>query len=119
MGLNVMDKPQFNVDQVIPASKAAKRFAEVRRNAKTSPQFISQNNSIDSVIQSYENYEKMFIELETLREIFFNLHLYDRIQKADTNPDLRFNIKDVMGEKGYAKFQKIDPSSISDEELFE
>ena len=119
MGMKVMEKPQFNVDQVIPASQAAKRFAEVRRNAKTKPQFISQNNSIDTVIQSYENYEKMYMELESLRELLFDLHLSDRIQKAESNPGLRFNIEDVMGEEGYTEFQKIDPNSIPDEELFE
>lgn len=118
MGMNVMEKPQFNVDQVISASNAAKRFAEVRRNAKTSPQFISQNNSIDSVVQSYEDYEKMYMELETLRELFFDLNLSDRIEQADLKPELRFTIKDVMGEEGYTEFQKIDPNSISDEELF-
>lgn len=119
MGLYMMDKPKFTVDQVVPASQAAKRFSEVRRNAKMSPQFISQNNSIDSVVQSYEDYEKMYMELESLRELFYNLDLSDRIQKADLHPDRRFTVKDVMGEKGFADFQKIDPNSISDEELFE
>ena len=119
MWMNVRGKPQFNVDQVISASNAAKRFAEVRRNAKTRPQFITQNNSIDSVVQSYEDYEKMYMELETLRELFFDLNLSDRIEKAELKPELRFTLKDVMGEEGYTEFQKIDPNSISDEELFE
>lgn len=114
-----MDKPQFSVDQVTSASNAAKKFAEVRRNAKKKPQFITQNNSVDSVIQSYEAYEKMYMELESLRDLFFNLQLSDRIQKADANPENRFTIKEVMGEAGYADFQEIDPDSISDEELFE
>lgn len=119
MRVNVMDKPQFNVDQVIPASRAAKRFAEIRKNAKNNPQFITQNNNIDSVIQSYEDYEKMYMELENLRGLFSDLQLSDRIQKADSDPDLRFSMKEVMGEERYADFQKIDPDSISDEELFE
>lgn len=119
MRVNIMDKPKFNVDQVISASKAAKRFAEVRKNAKISPQFITQNNNIDSVIQSYDDYEKMYIELETLRQFASDFHLSERIQKADSNPETRFNIKEVMGEEEFNKFQKIDPNSISDEELFE
>lgn len=119
MNMNVIDKPKFNVDQVTPASRAAKKFAEVRRNAKVDPQFISQNNHIDSVVQSYEDYEKMYIELEYLRELFFDLNLSKRIQKANENPELRFSMKEVMGEEGYAAFQKIDPNTISDEELFE
>lgn len=119
MGMNTIEKPHFSVDQVVPASKAAKRFAEVRKKAKTNPQFISQNNTIDSVVQSYEDYEKMYMELETLREFFSELQLSDRIQKADANPALRFNLKDVMGEKEYKDFIKVDPDAISDEDLFE
>lgn len=119
MSINISDKPKFDVDQVTSASKAAKKFAKVRRNAKVNPQFISQNNQMDSVVQSYESYEKMYIELEYLRELFFELQLSNRIQKANENPELRFTLKEVMGEEGYAAFQKIDPNTISDEELFE
>ncbi|PIC67642.1 hypothetical protein CSV71_10325 [Sporosarcina sp. P21c] len=119
MGRIVMEKPQFNKDQVISASHAVKRFAEVRRNAKSKPQFISQNNNIDSVIQSYEDYEKMYMELESLRELFYDLQLSERIKKADLNPQHRFPIREVMGSDNYAEFQQIDPNSISDEELFE
>lgn len=119
MGSSVMEKPQFNKDQVISASNAVKKFAEVRRNAKSNPQFISQNNNIDSVIQSYEDYEKMYMELESLRELFFDLQLSERIEKAELNPQQRFSISEVMGAEGYANFQKINPNSISDEELFE
>lgn len=119
MGSRVMEKPQFNKDQVISASNAVKKFAEVRRNAKRNPQFISQNNNIDSVIQSYEDYEKMYMELESLRELFFDLQLSERIEKAELNPQPRFSISEVMGAEGFAKFQQIDPNSISDDELFE
>lgn len=119
MGMSIIEKPRFSVDQVIPASQAAKKFAEVRRNAKTNPQFISQNNSIDSVVQSYEDYEKMYMELEALRELFTELQLSDRIQQADLNPELRFTLKEVMDEKAYHDFEKINPDLISDEDLFE
>lgn len=112
----MIDKPKFTVDQVIPASKAAKKFAEVRKNAKLSPQFISQNNSIDSVVQSYEDYERMYMELETLRELVTNLKLSDRIQEGAKR---HYTLQEVMGDKAYAEFQKIDPNIISDEDLFE
>jgi hypothetical protein len=119
MKVAVMDKPQFNVDQVVPASIASRRFGEVRKNAKSITQFISENNRIDSVVQSYENYEKMYMELEILRELIWELNLSNRIQKADLNPEIRFSLKEVMGDTGYAEFQSIDPNSISDEDLFE
>lgn len=114
-----MKKPLFNVDQVVPASKAGKSFAEVRKKAKVSPQFISQNNNIDSVVQSYDDYEKMYMELEYLRELAVDYQLSDRIQKADSDLEHRFSIEEVMGDKGYSEFKNIDPNSISDKDLFE
>ncbi len=119
MKVDVMEKPQFNVDQVIPASIAARRFGEVRKNAKVVPQFISENNRIDSVVQSYEDYEKMFMELEYLRELTWELNLSNRIKEADLNPSHRYHLKEVMGEAEYEDFQKIDPEAVSDDELFD
>ncbi len=119
MKVDVMEKPQFNVDQVIPASIAARRFGEVRKNAKVIPQFISENNRIDSVVQSYEDYEKMYMELEFLREMTREYNLSMRIQRADLAPISRYNLKEVMGEAGYEEFQNIDPNVMADEDLFE
>ena len=119
MKVDVMEKPEFNVDQVIPASIAARRFGEVRKNAKVLPQFISENNRIDSVVQSYEDYEKMYMELEFLREMIRESNLSMRIQRADSDPTNRHTLKEVMGDVGYEEFQKIDPNAIADEDLFE
>lgn len=47
-----MEKTQFNVNQVVPASVGPRRFGEVRQNAKTISQFIAENNRTDSVVQS-------------------------------------------------------------------
>lgn len=119
MKVDVVEKPQFNVDQVIPASIAARRFGEVRKNAKVLPQFISENNRIDSVVQSYEDYEEMYMELEFLREMVRDSNLYMRIQRADSDPINRHTLKEVMGDVSYEEFQKIDPNAIADEDLFE
>ncbi|WP_318615866.1 hypothetical protein [Sporosarcina sp. YIM B06819] len=117
MKVDVMEKPQFNVDQVVPASVAARRFGEVRKNAKIAPQFISDNNRIDTVVQSYEAYEKMFMELEILRELAWEYNLSLRIQDADQNPN-RYSLKEVMGDHGFAEFQKVNPDDIADDDLF-
>lgn len=119
MKVDVVEKPQFNVDQVIPASLAARRFGEVRKNAKLLPQFISENNRIDSVVQSYEDYEDMYMELEFLREMSRDYNLSMRIQRADSKLTNQYNLKEVMGDEGYKKFQEIDPNAIADEDLFE
>ena len=118
MSVNTLDKPRFNVDQVIPASTASRRFGEVRRNAKLLPQFISENNRIDSVLLDYSQYEEMFMELEALREVAWELSIKARLVEADTTK-VRYSLKDVMGEDEYAEFRNIDPNSISDEDLFE
>ncbi|WP_342508085.1 hypothetical protein [Sporosarcina sp. FSL K6-2383] len=119
MKVDVMEKPQFNVDQVVPASVAARRFGEVRKNAKVIPQFISENNRIDSVVQSYEDYEKMYMELEYLREMTREYNLSIRVQQADENPTNRYSLQEVMGDAEYGEFRKIDPNTIADEDLFE
>ncbi|MFE8698386.1 hypothetical protein ACFYKT_18940 [Cytobacillus sp. FJAT-53684] len=114
-----MDKPRFNVDQVIPASIASRRFGEVRKNAKSLPQFISENNRIDSVILDYHQYEEMFRELETLRELTWELQIAQRLKQADANPNARYSLQEVMEEDNYEEFCRIDPNSIPDEDLFE
>jgi|SRR5699024_10938494 len=119
MRVSTVQKPHFNIDQIVPASKAAQNFAEVRKKAKNEPQFISQNNHIDSVVQSYADYEKMYAELEYFRELFLDLNVSKRIAKADSDPKKRYSLKDVMGEERYSDFKKINPNSIADDELFE
>lgn len=114
----MVDKPRFTRDQIVPASKASKSFGKVRKNAKILPQFISQNNKIDSVVLDYEQYEKLFEELETLREMSWEFDIANRLKKADSTPNVRYSIQEVMGNDEYQEFCDIDPDSISDEELF-
>lgn len=114
-----MEKPKLTADQVISASNEARRFGEVRKNAKNIRQFISENNRIDSVVQSYEDYEKIFMELEALRESNWKLTLSNRIQNADLDSAVRFSLEEVMRASEYEKFRENDPNSIKDEDLFE
>ena len=118
MGVNTMDKPSFNVDQVVPASLASKRFGELRKNAKLQPQFISDNNKIESVVLNYALYEEMYVELEALRELTWEMDLINRLKNTDTTNE-RYSLQEVMSEDEYKTFTKIDPDSISDEDLFE
>ena len=44
----------------------------------------------------------------------------ERIRKGDVNPRRQaVSLKDAMGEKGYAEYEKINPNEIPDGELFE
>jgi hypothetical protein len=115
----MMDKPHFDVDQIVPASLASKRFGEVRKNAKKLPQFILDNNRIDSVILDYTLYEQMFIELQALRELAWEYEIVRRVREADIDPNASLDLIEVIGEKEFSKFQSIDPNVIADEDLFE
>lgn len=117
MGMT-LDKPVFNVDQVNSATQAAKRFGEIRKKAKKLPQFISENNTIDTVVLDYKIYEEMYAELQALREIVWELSLASRLEKAN-NTTVRHSIREVLGKDEYEEFRKINANSIPDDELFE
>lgn len=119
MAVDAMNKPHFNADQIIPASIASRRFGEVRKNAKNLPQFISENNRIDSVILDYQYYEAMYQELEALREFTWEVTIEQRLKQADAIPDIRYSLEEVMGKDEFEQFRQIDPNSIPDEDLFE
>jgi hypothetical protein len=114
-----MNKPNFNVDQVTSASNAAKRFGEIRKKAKQLPQFISENNKVDSVVLDYMEYEKMYVELEVLRELAWEYEVMWRIQKADANSHDSNSLKDIMDEKEYKEYRSMNVDEIPDDELFE
>jgi len=113
-----MDKPHFNVDQVNSATYASKRFGEIRKKAKELPQFISENNSVDTVVLDYKDYEQMYAELQALREMTWELEVARRLEKADST-NVRYRLQDVMSEDEYREFSNIEPESIPDAELFE
>lgn len=113
-----MNKPHFNVEQVNSATYASKRFGEIRKKAKKLPQFISENNNVDTVVLDYKAYEEMYTELQVLREVAWEYDIARRIERAD-NTEIRYNLKDIMSEEEYNEFRKINPNSISDKELFE
>lgn len=61
-----MNPKDFQImdDQIILASKADKCFGTFVKKAKENPQFILDNDKIDSVVLSIEKYENLLSELE-------------------------------------------------------
>lgn len=112
-------KPKFNAEQFVPASKASKTLGNVRKKAKEQPQVIMDHNKPDSVILGYEQYEKMYRELELLRDMAWEVNIANRLENADKNPAVRYTLQDVMDEEEYREFENLDPNLISDEDLFE
>lgn len=90
-----MDKPVFNTDQLISASKAAKKFGAVRKNAKTTPQFITDNGEVDSVVLGYAYFEQMFSRLKELEELDETRILAERINRLENDPDSAISWKDL------------------------
>ncbi|MCM3742461.1 hypothetical protein M3210_19925 [Oceanobacillus luteolus] len=105
-----MDKPHFNVEQVSSATYASNRFREIREKAKEQPQFIFENNCVDTVVLDYKVYEQMYTELEGLREMNLELELGIRLKKADSTNN-RYSLQDVLGEDEYKEFRNIIPNS--------
>lgn len=118
MGIT-LNKPSFNVDQVNSATYASKRFGEIRKKAKELPQFISENNCIDTVVLDYKAYEAMYAEIQLLREVAWEIDIANRIRQADANPEASLRLDEVMDEEEYHKYRSLNADTISDEELFE
>lgn len=62
--------------------------------------------------------EKMIEELETFRELAWEIKIANRLKRANAS-NVRYSLQEVMGMEEYEKFQAIDPDSIADEDLFE
>ncbi len=107
------------MDQVTSASHAAKRFGELRKKAKELPQFISKNNRVDTVILDYAEYEKMYMELQTLKEVAWEFEIMRRLQQANENPNNSSSLREIMGRKEYQEYRAINIDEIPDDELFE
>lgn len=116
---STMIKPKFSEDQIVPASVASKTLGTVRRKAKQAPQFISENNKIESVILDYHQYEDLIVRLHRLEDDLFYQEVLRRIEDADSGKTKLIPLKDSMSKKEYEAYQKMDPDDIPDSELFE
>ncbi|MCP1312075.1 type II toxin-antitoxin system Phd/YefM family antitoxin [Paenibacillus tyrfis] len=90
-------KPKFDVDQLISSSEASKKFGEVRKRAKSLPQFITENGNVETVIVSYELFEAMYERLAEL-ERQEELTLLQQIERVDQNPESSKSWKSVRRE---------------------
>lgn len=64
-----IDKPLFTIDQLIPASIAAKSFGSLRKKAKKEPQFITENGVVGEVLLDYQTYEELYNRLKKLEKL--------------------------------------------------
>lgn len=90
-----MIKPSITKDQMIKSSEASKRFGQIRRRAKDTPLYITDNGNIDSVILGYEYFEKMYQRLIELEEKEEERILLNRINELEKNPSSAVSWRDV------------------------
>lgn len=112
-------KPIFSKDQIVPASVASKTLGAIRKKAKKMPQFISDNNEIDTVILDYAQYEQLIVKLNRLETDLIYREAAQRIADSDNRKTKPIPLKDTMTKEEYEDFKRSDPDTISDEELFE
>ena len=90
-----MYKPNFSVDQLVPASVASKNLGDLRKRAKKLPLFITDNGNVDTVLIGYENYEKMYQRLMELEEKEESRILKERIDRLESDPSLAVSWRSV------------------------
>jgi PHD/YefM family antitoxin component YafN of YafNO toxin-antitoxin module len=95
MGAKVMEKPTFSVEQLISASSASKNFGSLRKKAQTSPQFITDNGSVDTVVMGYDYFEKLYERLTELEEKEEENILLERIERLENNPSSAVDWREI------------------------
>ena len=117
----VDDKLVFGRDQVVTSTQAGKNFGEMRRRARKAPLFVSdRNDGIDTVIVSYDDFERMAREIDRLREANLHSLAASRIAAADADAShTPLTLDEVLGAEEAARIYSLDTESIPDSELFE
>lgn len=110
----------FGRDQIVSSSQAGKNFGEIRKRARKEPLYVSDRNTIDTVIVDYETFESMAVELEELREQRFYANVAQRLRDGDADGGREsVSLEEAMGEEDYASWLQLDPEAVSDEGLFQ
>ncbi|RIV18029.1 type II toxin-antitoxin system Phd/YefM family antitoxin [Alicyclobacillaceae bacterium I2511] len=87
MVTKIVDKPTFTRDQLIPSAVASKNFGKVRKLAQSSPQYITDNGVVDTVVMGYEQFESMYQRLRELEEREEARLLESRLERLEKNPE--------------------------------
>ncbi|ANU16305.1 hypothetical protein BBI11_04195 [Planococcus maritimus] len=112
-------KPFITSDQITPVSKAVKNFSDLRKAAKEKPQYLSVHDRIDSVLLDFKEYERLHKELEYYRKLCLKLEITNRVSELDAAPEILVPLREVVGEKAYARILAIDSDEIADNGLFD
>lgn len=79
---------QIAPNQILKANEVVKIFHDVRKKAKKEPQYITENDAIDSVLVDYNYFVAMYERLAELeakeQEEFVICHRIERLEKDPT-----------------------------------
>lgn len=111
----------FSRDQVVSSTQASKNFGEMRRRVRDNPVFVAdRKDGIDTVIVSFDQFERMACELEKLRDERLYAVASARVAEADADPHhLPITLSDALGADAASEIYALDGEAASDEELFE
>ncbi|KJS18404.1 MAG: hypothetical protein VR69_00845 [Peptococcaceae bacterium BRH_c4b] len=98
MEVKALEKPKFDVDQMISASHASKNFGEIRKRAKIVPQLITDNGTADTILMGYEYYELLYQRLMELEEKEEARILEERIERLEKDPSVAVSWREVRRE---------------------
>ncbi|MBV1821787.1 type II toxin-antitoxin system Phd/YefM family antitoxin [Bacteroidales bacterium MSK.15.36] len=90
-----MMKPVITKSQIVKSSEASKRFGQIKKMAKNTPLYITDNGNIDTVLVGYEYFEKMYQRLNELEKKEELLLLENRIADIENNPSLSISWKNI------------------------
>ena len=90
-----MAKPSITKNQMVKSSIAAKNFGRMRKKAKITPLYITDNGNVDSVLIGYEYFEKMYERLVELEEREEERILSKRIDDLENNSSSAVSWRDV------------------------
>ena len=120
--VTVMDgKVLFSRDQVVSSTQASKNFGAMKERAREEPLFVSDRNAkVDFVLLSFDEFERMAVEIDSLRREKLYATAAERVEEADADSSHEpIPLSEAMDEEGYERFLAAEPDGVSDGDLFE
>lgn len=120
--VTVMDgKVLFSRDQVVSSTQASKNFGAMKERAREEPLFVSDRNAkVDFVLLSFDEFERMAVEIDSLRREKLYATAAERVEEADADPSHEpIPLSEAMDEEGYERFLAAESDGVSDGDLFE
>jgi len=108
----------FEVDQLVSASDAVRKFSKIRTEAKVKPKLILESNKADSVLVSIEYYEQLVDRIELWETRIFELEAEIRQLEIKTGDVQPVTAEKLFNSKEKNEIKAAVAIDISDDDLF-